>query len=735
MCHLYWCACDKPFLLFTAPHLDLDLNTSFWAIFRQSLCRGRHVQPASTPPPYHRHTSISIPSPHHLHRSCVRIFSGSSRLDCVNERLNGGVYPIEAIPAGTCSRSGGGHHGYSTYTIADCTGGEDPPPAKTLNADVAFTAGTLTYFSDLNCETAAAAGPGGVKVQTIAALTSCRAGATPEAPIVAMGSISGADNRDAALSWCDAAECAFVCRFNSTADCLAGSGTDQKALLQQFDSGACRQIAGNYGPLNQPGACNPVYDTDGDDYNDQPFLYSLVATVDGTPAPAYPAHNAARRLPPMVMVPGLTNSNLNMKLDGAKVPGGRVFGCNTTTHGQYVPLWPVPSDALDDVKSVPCYAYYLSYKFDLATQSFHTPPGVDIQLQDVGGVDGMPGLVGAVQSYQLAGWTVGKDFGGAPYDWRLPVSQQQAGFINQTKGLVEQLYATNAGRKVVLMGVSFGPQNALGFLHAMTQDWKDKYIDWFVALSPVWSGSALMLSAYVSGPPFHGGGGGGSDAISELYLALFHQTPFAGWTFPRATGSSGQDLNYTWSKDDVLISTPRKNYTTSDYEQLFADLGYTPSQKEVINFAIKDKDLFSFDNPGVNTFVAYGYGLPTTATAVYDEGFHKFKTPPQPNATVMCSGDGLVPLRSSKRGYLWKEGLAALNKKLIIKGYAGQHHAGCMTTQPSDPNQCFLDWFEWIVNGTGVASDPADLVAEGPCETDNGHDGGATRATPPLWPF
>ena len=38
------------------------------------------------------------------------------------------------------------------------------------------------------------------------------------------------------------------------------------------------------------------------------------------------------------------------------------------------------------------------------------------------------------------------------------------------------------------MSASFGPQFALGFLHRMTQAWKDQYISWFIAASPVFSG-------------------------------------------------------------------------------------------------------------------------------------------------------------------------------------------------------------------------------------------------------
>ena len=29
-----------------------------------------------------------------------------------------------------------------------------------------------------------------------------------------------------------------------------------------------------------------------------------------------------------------------------------------------------------------------------------------------------------------------------------------------------------------------------------------------------------------------------------------------------------------WGEDEVLVSTPRRNYTVNDYHQLFKDLGY-----------------------------------------------------------------------------------------------------------------------------------------------------------------
>ena len=177
----------------------------------------------------------------------------------------------------------------------------------------------------------------------------------------------------------------------------------------------------------------------------------------------------------------------------------------------------------------------------------------------------MPALAGAVQSYELAGWASRKNLHGAPYDWRRPISTQLDTFVAPLKSLIENVSAKNGAKKVVLMGVSFGPQNALGFLHRMTQAWKDKYISWFVALSPVWSGSTLMLQSYVSGLNFFPGGGGSSD-ITKIYLTLMHATPFAGWTFPRATRGGEAEAAANFVSADVRaratapLQTPAHNH-------------------------------------------------------------------------------------------------------------------------------------------------------------------------------
>eukprot|EP00730_Choanoeca_flexa_P004922 TRINITY_DN11842_c0_g1_i2.p1 TRINITY_DN11842_c0_g1~~TRINITY_DN11842_c0_g1_i2.p1 ORF type:complete len:124 (+),score=20.80 TRINITY_DN11842_c0_g1_i2:184-555(+) len=87
-----------------------------------------------------------------------------------------------------------------------------------------------------------------------------------------------------------------------------------------------------------------------------------------------------------------------------------------------------------------------------------------------------------------------------PFDWRLPLSGLTQFYIDM-KALIEELYALHHNQPVVLVSISWSPQACLGFLHRMTQDWKDKHIDWFIAQSPLWSGTPLSLMAYVSGVP------------------------------------------------------------------------------------------------------------------------------------------------------------------------------------------------------------------------------------------
>ena len=102
------------------------------------------------------------------------------------------------------------------------------------------------------------------------------------------------------------------------------------------------------------------------------------------------------------------------------------------------------------------------------------------------------------------------------------------------------------GQKVSLLAISEGPQVTLAFLHAMTVEWKLKYINWFVANSPVWSGSPTSPLIITSGLNL--------TANMPFYLGrrLTMGVPGSLWLFPRP----GTNETITFTKNDVLISTP-----------------------------------------------------------------------------------------------------------------------------------------------------------------------------------
>ena len=69
-------------------------------------------------------------------------------------------------------------------------------------------------------------------------------------------------------------------------------------------------------------------------------------------------------------------------------------------------------------------------------------------------------------------------------------------------------------------------------------------------------------------------------------------------------------LTDTLSQNEVLVSTPKRNYTSSDYVQLLEDLGLQ-DKVPALKRSIADPDLLDFRHPGVNTFVTYGFNVPT----------------------------------------------------------------------------------------------------------------------------
>ena len=187
---------------------------------------------------------------------------------------------------------------------------------------------------------------------------------------------------------------------------------------------------------------------------------------------------------------------------------------------------------------------------------------------------------------------------------------------------MEETYKQNGNTKVSLLAISMGGPVSHYFLtEIVNQEWKDIYIHSYIPVVAVWSG-ASSLSALLTPPAFNIFLLFPIQASTEELFKLYRSYASAYWLSPRGS---------EW-KDAILISTPTKNYTVSDYEELFADAGYPRGYTQFSEFDV------NWPAPNVPTYCFYSLGSPTPLTYVYGDGFPDT----QPTQLIYGDGDGVV---------------------------------------------------------------------------------------------
>lgn len=123
------------------------------------------------------------------------------------------------------------------------------------------------------------------------------------------------------------------------------------------------------------------------------------------------------------------------------------------------------------------------------------------------------------------------------------------------KTLVEDTYERADNQSVTLLVHSMGGPMSLHFLQQQDQKWKDKYIARIISLAGAWAGSAKAIKVFAVGDDL------GSFALSGSVMRAEQITsPSLAWLLPSP---------YFWKDDEVLVSTPTKQYTLSDLELFF----------------------------------------------------------------------------------------------------------------------------------------------------------------------
>ena len=267
------------------------------------------------------------------------------------------------------------------------------------------------------------------------------------------------------------------------------------------------------------------------------------------------------------------------------------------------------------------------------------------------------------------------------------------GYYANLRQLVEEMYEQNSNTKVTLVVISMGGPVSHYFLtRIVTQEWKDTFIDSYIGLAAAWSGTGGTPSALLTPPPTNTFGffevrGSSVEEIHSLYRS------FASYYFllPHAS---------VWN-DTILVTTPTKNYTANDYQQLFTDGGYPQAYTQFMENGVQ-----RLAAPNVSTYCFYGLGIPTPMTSVYSGD----EFPDAQPTFILGEGDGVVNKQSLDACLPWASSGYFFNRTVfqgvdhlsIITDKAVLQAIGSVVRAPVDPINGSVD----IVDPINGASQP-----------------------------
>ncbi|CAH8591602.1 unnamed protein product [Schistosoma turkestanicum] len=227
---------------------------------------------------------------------------------------------------------------------------------------------------------------------------------------------------------------------------------------------------------------------------------------------------------------------------------------------------------------------------------------------------------------------------GAPYDFR-KLPYENIDFMNKLKLLVEETYENANGRPVVLLGHSMGSLYTLNFLNQQTKQWKKKYIKSYISVSAPFGGAVKALLSIITGDNF----------------GIFYRSPLSFQPALRTFSSVISNIPdpRIWPNDEVLISTPNKNYTAHQYATLFEDIGFSVGY-QVYKKAINEFMKLDYPKDVPEVYCVYSSGLLTMKRLIYKSpSVFRSAFPNQSPKLEYEDGDGTVNIHSLQHCNKW----------------------------------------------------------------------------------
>ncbi len=278
-----------------------------------------------------------------------------------------------------------------------------------------------------------------------------------------------------------------------------------------------------------------------------------------------------------------------------------------------------------------CLWANLGLRFDAA--GYHSPVGVEITVPP--GLNATACLDGA--SCQVPVWkgvidklvanysyVAGVDIVTANYDWRLGPEAMNSTFA-ATAAIIEST-VRRTGQRVAVASLSLGSPHAALFLASKSAAWRNKFVHRFISLSGAFGGSLWATMSQIS--PNVTLYANTSVLPTDLHAAIVGWGSLA-WMTP----------NMDMLGDTVQVVTPTRNYTTSQFAQLFTDAG-VPNGALLINTTTAPP-FRAFLSPqlsllGLNITCVFGTNRPSPSMLHYGASFDS------PSKVSVAPGDGTL---------------------------------------------------------------------------------------------
>ena len=186
----------------------------------------------------------------------------------------------------------------------------------------------------------------------------------------------------------------------------------------------------------------------------------------------------------------------------------------------------------------------------------------------------------------------------------------------------------------------------------VNQAWKEQHIRVYVTMAGVWHGAGKAAKAFVSGD------NEGIIIDRDSWGRSSQRTlPSNAWLLPYPSD--------TWSPQDVIVVTEKRNYTAWDYKDLFTDMNYTRGYdmfNEIKNLTGQ------LPPPNITMYCFYG-NIHNTTPLQFVYGAGKF--PDSEPTTIYGDGDGTVNIQSLRACSRW-QGKQPYN--VTLREFPGAEH-------------------------------------------------------------